>query len=299
MGSDLLQKSNSALVALTVDLHQWDDPADIRFCSEWLARAGIEATFFVPSEMFTQGQYSDGLRRLKDFGHEVGSHSHFHDATEIYQLTRGDRSGLGFLHDSKKMYEDFFGASPDAFRSPCWCKLGRGALETLQDLGYRIDSSVTPQRLCFMGSLPYQSSWFFASRRVRYLCPGLLEIPSSALIVPASSTAFRIMRGFSTLFVRSLLWEAQRFSDMVVTLEFHPEDFNPDSKRLWVWNQLKPSDFLLRRIGGFGFRHYLQESNYRRISEKARSLVRLLSKHRMRTLSQIHQMVSDSEHHKG
>ena len=181
--------------------------------------------------------------------------------------------------------------SPHSFRSPCWCKLGPDALDELQDLGYRVDSSVTPQRLSFMGSYPYEGSWFFASRRLRYLRPGLLEVPSSAFLVPASSTAFRIMRGLSLHFVRGLLWEAQNFGDRVVTVEFHPEDFNADSKRLWVWNGIKPRDFLLRRIGGFGFRHYLQDSSYRRISNTTESLLQLIEGHRTMTLTEIDQMI--------
>jgi len=281
----------SAPVAVTVDLHQWDDPFDITFSAEWLARKGIRATFFVTSVMFLQRCHAERLRHLTEFGHEVGSHSHLHDPSEMNDLIRGGRSRLGFLQDSKKMYEDFYGLSPHSFRSPCWCKLGPDALDELQDLGYRVDSSVTPQRLSFMGSYPYEGSWFFASRRLRYLRPGLLEVPSSAFLVPASSTAFRIMRGLSLHFVRGLLWEAQNFGDRVVTVEFHPEDFNADSKRLWVWNGIKPRDFLLRRIGGFGFRHYLQDSSYRRISNTTESLLQLIEGHRTMTLTEIDQMI--------
>ena len=295
MNNALSSQSSSVLVAVTVDLHQWDDPFDITFAAEWLACAGIRATFFVTSEMFLQPPYAERLRALSKFGHEVGSHSHLHDPAEMNALVRGKKSHLGFLEDSKKIYEDFYGRSPRAFRSPCWCRLGSDSLDELQRLGYTVDSSVTPQRLSFTGSYPYEGSWFFASRHLRYLRPGLLEIPTSALFVPASSTAFKIMRDQSFRFVRLLLWEAQHFSDRVVTLELHPEDFNPESKRVWIWNRMTLRDFLLRRIGGFGFRHYLQDKSYRRISERIQALLQLMASHRTMTLTEIALMISQAE----
>ena len=179
MNNKLALQTSSALVAVTVDLHQWDDSFDITFSAEWLARAGIRATYFVTSAMFLQERYAERLRELSIFGHEVGSHSHLHDPNEMNALVRGKKSHLGFLEDSKKIYEDFYGRSPHAFRSPCWCRLGSDALDELQRLGYTVDSSVTPQRLSFTGSYPYEGSWFFASRQMRYLRPGLLEIPTS------------------------------------------------------------------------------------------------------------------------
>jgi len=288
----LSSQSHSAIVAITVDLHQWDDSFDITFSAEWLARARIRATYFVPSEMFLQSSHRARLHDLTKFGHEVGSHSHLHDPSEKNALVRGKKAHLGFLEESKKIYEDFYGMSPRSFRSPCWCRLGPDALDELQRLGYTVDSSVTPQRLSFTGSYPYEGSWLFSSRRLRHLRPGLLEIPSSAFLIPASSTAFRIIRAQSLRFIRALLWEALHFSDRVVTIELHPEDFNPDSQRLWIWNSLKPRDFLLRKIGGLGFRHYLQDPSYRRISERTHSLLQLLAKHRIMTLTEIDQLIT-------
>jgi hypothetical protein len=292
MNNSLSPQSPSALVAITVDLHQWDNPFDITFSAEWLARAGIRATYFVMSEMFLDRRHAERLRELAVFGHEVGSHSHFHNPCEMNAIVRGQRSHLGFLEDSKKIYEDFYGRSPRSFRSPCWCRLGSDALDELQRLGYTVDSSVTPQRLSFTGSYPYEGSWFFASRRLQYLRPGLLEVPTSTFLIPASSTAFRIMRDQSLRFARTLVWEALNFSDRVVTLELHPEDFNPDSKRVWAWTGIKPRDFLLRRIGGFGFRHYLQDTRYRRISERTQTLLQLMAGHQTMTLTEIDLMIT-------
>lgn len=290
---NLLPPTTPAIVAVTVDLHQWDDPFDISFSAEWLANKGIRATYFVMGEMFKHKEHTEHLKRIPQFGHEIGSHSHLHDPNEMYALVKGEK--LEFLQTSKKIYEDFYGTSPTSFRSPCWCKLGSASLDEIKRLGYTVDSSVTPQRLGFTGFYPYESSWFFASRQMRYLRPGLLEIPSSAFFIPASSTAFRILRNQSFRFVKTLIWEANNFANRAVTIELHPEDFNPDSKRLWIWTGIKAKDFMFRRIGGLGVRHYFQDSSYQNISRRTHKLLELLAEQKIMTLSQINMMVNPGE----
>lgn len=287
--------SSSPIVAVTIDLHLYDHSYDITYSAEWLARTGIHATYFIQSEMFQHKDHIEHLRCLPELGHEVASHSHVHDTTEMSALVHGNNSSLKFLEYSKKIFEDFYGKSPSSFRSPCWCRLGTAALDELQRLGYTVDSSVTPQRLGFTGWYPYEPSWFFSSRRIRYIRPGLLEVPSSAFLVPASSKAFRILRDQSLRFVQALLWEAVKFSDRVVTIELHPDDFNPNSQRPWEGDGIKPGDFLLRRVGGLGFRHYLQDSNYHSISSRVHSLLEILARHKTMTLSEIGMMISNSK----
>src|SRR5438132_12561891 len=92
----------SAPVAVTVDLHQWDDPFDITFSAEWLARKGIRATFFVTSVLLLQRCHAQRLRHLTEFGHEVRSHSHPHYPSERNALIRRARSRLAFLPGCKR-----------------------------------------------------------------------------------------------------------------------------------------------------------------------------------------------------
>lgn len=280
-------------MAITVDLHLWDHSQDISYSAEWLADAGIRATYFVMSQMFLHKPHVEHLKRVHELGHEVGSHSHMHDPTEMKALVRGDKTAVQFLRLSKKIFEDFYGESPVSFRSPCWCSLGPTALDALEELGYRVDSSCTPQRLSFTGSYPYEKSWFFSSRGVRFIRPKLLEIPSSSFLVPASSKAFRILRKQSFNFLKALLWEAQIRPNRVVTIELHPEDFNRDSQRVWTWNAVKPADFLLKRVGGLEFRHFLQDMNYDSIGRRTQALIKMLAERRTMTLSEIRATVAE------
>jgi len=282
-----------ARVAITVDLHEGDDPSDVTVAAEWLVSAGVPATFFAPSTMFQEPRYAERLRGLAGLGHEVGSHTHRHDGVEVAALIAGGRSRLGFLEESKKIFEDFYGRAPCSFRSPAWCMLGPPALDELERLGYAVDSSATPQRLSLLGPNPFRGAWTLSPRRLHYIRPGLLEVPTSTFLVPANKTTFLIFRRtLSLMFVRLLLGEAALLGERVVTLQFHPDDFNPFSKQCPPCGRLRLRDFWLRKNGGFGFKHHLKETDFGRISATTHAIVRLAAHYGCATLMEIARAVS-------
>lgn len=273
-------------VAITVDLHEGDLSSDITFTAEWLNAIGVPATFFVPSAMLTDQRYADSLRELNTLGHEVGSHTHNHDGSEIDALLNENRVNLRFLTESKQIYEDFYGLSPRSFRSPGWCMLSSVALDELARLGYAVDSSATPQRLSFLSSHPFRGAWTLAPRRVRYIRPGLLEVPTSSFIVPAGSPTFLIIRRFLSLaFVRLLVHEALMLGDRVITLQFHPNDFNPNSTQAPPYGRLRWRDFWLNKYGGLTFKHRLKDVNQKQISQTTHAIIRLVKEYGCHTLA--------------
>jgi hypothetical protein len=159
-------------------------------------------------------------------------------------------------------------------------------------LGYAVDSSATPQRLGILGSSPFRSSWTFYPRCPHYIRPGLLEVPTSTFLVPANSAAFRIFRRLSLVFVRLLLLETLLLNNRVVTLQFHPDEFNPRSEQSRPCRRLTFGDFVLRKQGGFGFKHHLKEMNYARISATTQACLRLVARHRCLTLAEIAQGIT-------
>ena len=282
-----------SLVVITLDLHEVDEPSDISFAAEWLASAYVPATFFVPSAMFGMPRYRASLRALHALGHEVGSHSHLHDDAEIDALVRGDLLRLAFLEKSKRFFEDFYGREPRAFRSPLWCALSPVALSELERLGYTVDSSVTPQRLSILSSRPFQSAWTLASRRLRYIRPKLLEVPTSTFLIPAGSPTFQTLRlSLSRGFIRLLLWEVLAFNGRMLTLQFHPDDFNPSALRRPVGRSLQWDDFWLCPKGGFGFKHHLRDTHSARISAITHAIVSLLRIYGCTTLGAVSDLVS-------
>ena len=72
----------------------------------------------------------------------------------------GGRSRSGLPAAIHVRYQETFGSAPISFRSPAWCPLSPNAIAALVKLGYRVDSSVTPQRLPIFSSTPYANTWF-------------------------------------------------------------------------------------------------------------------------------------------
>ena len=264
-------------IALTVDVHQEDRPADVGRAAGWLAERGIPATFFVPSALFEDASFRPHIIRLPSLGFEVGSHGHDHDFVEIRALMQGATVVLDFLRRSHALYQETFGGSPVSFRSPAWCPLGPAAIDMLVDLGYRVDSSATPQRLPIFSSTPYANTWIRARRGVHELVPGLVEVPTSCLLLPAASpTWLTLRRRTASAFLRLLLWEARRWADRVLCVQLHVSDFVPDAAPPSREARLSLGSFLPRPDGGLRFKVFLREREPRRVYAITEEIMKIL-----------------------
>ena len=253
-------------IALTVDVHAEDRPADISRSAAWLGEHGVPTTFFVPSALFEDASFRPHIVSLPSLGFEVGSHGHQHDYVEIHALMRGAGADLDFMRRSHALYRETFGSAPISFRSPAWCPLGPNAIAALVELGYRVDSSATPQRLPIFSSTPYANTWFFAHRTLYELAPGLLEVPTSCLLLPAASPTWLTLRRRAALaFLRLLLWAARRRPDCVPCVQLHVSDFVPDAAPPSPEETLGLRSFLLRRDGGLRFKVFLRERDPERV----------------------------------
>ena len=249
-------------IALTVDVHAEDRPADIRRAAAWLDEHGIPATFFVPSALFEDARFRPHVIRLPSLGFEVGSHGHEHDFVEIRALMRGGASRSRLPAALPRAVPGSLRRPTDLLCSPAWCPLGPDAIAALVKLGYRVDSSATPQRLPIFSSTPYANTWLFARRTPYELAPGLLEVPTSCLLLPAASPTWLTLRRRAALaFLRLLLWEARRRADRVPCVQLHVSDFVPDAAPPAPEETLGPRSFLLRRDGGLRFKVFLRERN--------------------------------------
>jgi hypothetical protein len=264
-------------IALTVDVHQEDRPADVGRAAGWLAERGTPATFFVPSALFEDASFRPHIIRLPSLGFEVGSHGHDHDFVEIRALMQGATVVLDFLRRSHALYQETFGGSPVSFRSPAWCPLGPAAIDMLVDLGYRVDSSATPQRLPIFSSTPYANTWIRARRGVHELVPGLVEVPTSCLLLPAASpTWLTLRRRTASAFLRLLLWEARRWADRVLCVQLHVSDFVPDAAPPSREARLSLGSFLPRPDGGLRFKVFLREREPRRVYAITEEIMKIL-----------------------
>ncbi|MBK6687065.1 MAG: polysaccharide deacetylase family protein [Deltaproteobacteria bacterium] len=247
---------------VSFDLHTSDRPEEIRSCLDWLANRGLSATFFIPTGMLEIPSLAEALSPLRLGAHELGSHSHRHDQTEVHAL-RGEGGDLTFLAESRETFKTFFGVMFRLFRSPFWCGLGQAARKELSKLGYRVDSSATPQRASLLSNYPYENPWLLSPRRPHLLkgtLPGapILEVPTSTFLVPVGTAALGILneRGFR-YFLEPFLLEADLAPRMGLVVQLHPGDLmasgaGPAPRRL------RARDLWPRRRGGLGLRHWLQ-----------------------------------------
>jgi len=264
-------------IALTVDLHAEDRPADVGRAARWLHERGIPATFFVPSALFMHPGFRPHITDLPSLNHEVGSHGHQHDFTEIHALMRGTAADLDFLRQSHMLYAESFGCAPVSFRSPAWCPLGAAAIDFLVALGYRVDSSATPQRLPILSSTPYANTWVSARRSVHELAPGLLEVPTSCLLLPAASpTWLTLRRRAASAFLRLLLWEARRSAGRVPCVQLHVSDFVSDAAPPAPEETLSLRSFLPQVDGGLRFKVFLRERDPQRVFRMTQELIKAL-----------------------
>src|SRR5262249_1500442 len=142
-------------------------------------------------------------------------------------------------------------------------------LRILEGLGYEADLSINSQRLGVFSSDTWNVSWMLAPRKPYH--PDfnqpwkrsesrLWEIPLSCFLVPFTINTGLVFRvRFMKIFFRLLRLESLRFGNPIVYMT-HPEDLyalrsSPNGQRL-SWRDLIPS-----KAHGFGFRHWLAETD--------------------------------------
>jgi peptidoglycan-N-acetylglucosamine deacetylase len=108
-----------------------------------LARHRVQATFFVLG--YVAEQEPALVARIRDAGHEIGSHGHMHQ--RVYEM-----DGEAFAHDLDESAAALRAAGcdpPQLFRAPEWSINDRNlwALDVLAERGFRVDSSMAPMRV--------------------------------------------------------------------------------------------------------------------------------------------------------
>lgn len=272
---------------VTMDLHHSDSPWDIAYAGEWLAAAGVRVTAFIPTAMLEEPRYRPPIRALATLGHEVASHTHHHDWAEMEALRSGRGRALAFLSESRERHGEFFGHRPTAFRSPAWCRIGRGALDELARLDYQVDASATPQRLPGLNAEPFQVGWLTSPRAPYFVSAGLLEIPTSTLLFPLGASTILTFRAGVKLMLAVLALEARLSADRVLVIQTHAEDWNPDAARAVPHGRLTWRDFLPKARGGLGFRRFLHARDSRAMASLHRDLLAGLARFGLGTLADV------------
>ncbi len=155
---------------------------------ELLEDSDTRATFFVLG--WVADRYPDVVRRIAGAGHEVASHSYWHDRI-------GDLTPEEFREDARKargVLEQITGEPVLGYRAPSF-SLVEGTewmLDVLAEEGYRYDSSLFPAHKVGSGGYPGAGRW---PRLVDTGSGRILELPLTTvqwggLTLPAAGGAY-------------------------------------------------------------------------------------------------------------
>lgn len=217
---------------VTADVHQQPDLYDrLNRCLDCLSRADMKATLFFPGILATSTGMSRIFQRMLSEGHQIACHGLLHDDSEDYHTGALEVQRRN-LRRAKQLLEQTSGASVTAFRAPEF-RISKYTLTVLDTLGFEADLSVCSQRLSLISSQIGNYHWLFSPREPYHpkdtnpYARGnlkLLEIPTSAALVPLMSALNRVSVTASEGITIVLKYEALLVSKPIV-YQCHPEDF--------------------------------------------------------------------------
>ena len=192
---------------------------------------GVKATFFYTGHIAQL--YPDVVRMAHERGHEVGSHGLTHEVSKAFDVLSPEEQ-LSHLKQSKQILEDIIGEEVVSFRAPA-ARVDKKFPLTLKEAGFKVDSSVSSQRLDMMFSFGALKKlhWLTAPRKAYFTRTDnifrggdseVLEAPISAMGFPYIGTFMRIAPGVNRLTRRMLFWETVCNGRQFVFLT-HPNEF--------------------------------------------------------------------------
>ena len=192
---------------------------------------GVKATFFFTGHIAQI--YPEVVRMAYKRGHEVGSHGLTHEVSKAFDVMPHDEQ-VSHLIQSKHILEDIIGEEVISFRAPA-ARVDKKFPQIMKEAGFKIDSSVAPQRLDMMFSFGALKKlhWLTAPRHAYCVREenifkrgdsDIFEVPISAMGFPYIGTFMRIAPGVNRFTRQILYWETLCNGRQFVFLT-HPNEF--------------------------------------------------------------------------
>lgn len=192
---------------------------------------GVKATFFYTGHIAKL--FPEVVRMAFDRGHEVGSHGLTHEVNQAFDVLTPEEQ-LSHLKQSKQILEDIIGEEVVSFRAPA-ARVDKRFPEILKEAGFKVDSSVSSQRLDMMFSFGALKKlhWLTAPRKAYFTQSNnifkkgdseILEAPISAFGFPYIGTFMRIAPTLNRMTRTLLYWETLCNGRQFVFLT-HPNEF--------------------------------------------------------------------------
>jgi peptidoglycan/xylan/chitin deacetylase (PgdA/CDA1 family) len=225
----------------------------------------VKATFFYTA--YIAKLFPEIVRMIIEDGHEIGSHGKSHLVENGFDIMPFEKQ-KNHLDYSKKLLEDISGSQVISFRAPA-LRVSPITASALIETGFLIDSSIASQRFDFFLSFgSKQKLSFLNAPRLPYYTKAdniyakgsspLLEVPSSAFIMPYTGSTIRILPTIARL-QRHLLHYESRLTQKPLVFYLHPNEFvdESDEPRVIKRRSSNPIKYLLTDI----IRAYLKTKN--------------------------------------
>lgn len=231
---------------------------------------GVKATFFYTGHIARL--YPEVVKMAHRRGHEIGSHGLTHEVSKAFDVMPPEEQ-LSHLKQSKQILEDIIGEEVVSFRAPA-ARVDKAFPKVLQEAGFKVDSSVSSQRMDMMfsfGTLK-KLNWLIAPRKAYFAQENnifhkggseILEVPISALGFPYIGTFMRIAPKLNRFTRRMLYWETLCNGRQFVFLT-HPNEFI-DEERETEEIERRAKNYISYLLGDV-IRHKLKVKN---LGEKA------------------------------
>ena len=231
---------------------------------------GVKATFFYTGHVVKL--YPQVVKMAYERGHEVGSHGLSHEVSKAFDVLPPEEQ-LSHLKQSKQILEDIVGDEVVSFRAPA-ARVDKGFPEILHEAGFRVDSSVSSQRLDMMFSFGALKKlhWLTAPRQAYFTQndnifkkgeSDVLEVPISAFGFPYIGTFMRIAPALNRMTRHVLYWETLCNGRQFVFLT-HPNEFIDEDQETTEIER-RGSNYISYLLGDV-IRHKLKVKN---LGEKA------------------------------
>ena len=190
----------------------------------------IKTTFFFTG--YFVEKFPEAVKLVHNYGHEVGCHGYYHDVENAYDVLPYNIQ-LEQLKKCKANLEKIIGHTITSFRAPA-LRVNNDTALALSEAGFKIDSSICPQRADFVFSFGSKQKikWLTANRKP-YISKktnlfevgddGVFEIPLSAMLLPYIGTFMRISPTITSTLRFFLHFESSITGKPIVFL-IHPNE---------------------------------------------------------------------------
>lgn len=198
----------------------------------------VRATFFYTG--YIAKLIPDIVKMIIEDGHEIGCHGLVHKVDQAFDVLNLDEQ-IKHLKEAKKILEDISGKEVISFRAPA-LRINKFTPIALYESGFKIDSSISPQRLdMFLSFGSWNKFERLLSPRKPYITKNndlakkgdgkIIEIPLSSFIFPLVGSTMRVFPKINKLLTYFLLFES-KYKNIPISTYLHPNEFIDESNQI-------------------------------------------------------------------